>query len=60
MNTGWTVTNVMQDYNTSDTESGVHGNSLYCHHNFSVYLRLFPKMQGAKLSLNLDDETFLV
>lgn len=50
----------MKDYNTSDTESGVHGNCPYYHHNFSVYLRLSPKMQGAKLSLNLDDESFLV
>lgn len=57
---GLTVTNVLQDCDTSNTENGVHGNSLYYRHNFSVYLRLSQKMQGAKLSSNLDDESFLV
>lgn len=60
MNMGLTVRNVVQDCDTSDTKGGVHGNYLYYRHNFSIYLRIFPKMQRAKLSLNLDDESFLV
>lgn len=39
---GLTVTNAMQDCDTSDTEGELHGNSLYYHHNCFVYLMLFP------------------